>query len=64
MRLDDSNVTMLIGRKHSFDWEDSTVGEFDDRGASALDDVVVGHNPAILAYEEAAALGDRVLFLV
>jgi hypothetical protein len=64
MHLDNSNVTMLIGHKHPFDREGSTVGELDDCGASALDDVVVGHHPPILAYEEAATLGDRVPFLV
>ena len=64
MRFDDSNVTIFIGCKHSIYREESTVRKFNDCGSAALDDMVVRHDLAILAYEEATALGNRVPFLV
>ena len=63
MRLDDSHVAIFVGRKHTIYSKKSTVWEFNDSGASVPDDVVVGHDVTIFAYEEAAALGERMTLL-
>jgi hypothetical protein len=64
MRLDDSNVAVLIGRKHTIYSKESTVWEFNDSGAAVLDDVVVGNDAAIFTDDEAAALGKRMTVLI
>jgi hypothetical protein len=64
VRLDDSNVAIFIGRKHTVYSKESAVWEFDDSGAAVLDDVVVGNDAAIFAYEEATALGKRMTVLI
>ena len=40
--------------------KESTAREFDGSRCAAPDDVVVGHDMAIFAYKEAAALSDRI----
>jgi len=64
VRLDDSHVAILVGCKHTIDRKESTVRQFDDSRAAVLDDMVVGNDAAIFAYEETAALGDRMAILV
>jgi hypothetical protein len=64
MRLDDSNVAMFVGCKHPIDNKEGAVREFNDGRTAVLDDVVVGHDMAIPAYEEAAALGERMAILI
>ena len=64
MRFDDGDIAILVGCKHPIDSKESTVRELNDSGAAVLDDVVVGHDVAIFAYEKAAALGDRMTILV
>jgi len=55
VRLDDSHVAILVGCKHTIDRKESTVRQFDDSRAAVLDDMVVGNDAAIFAYEETAA---------
>jgi len=64
MRLDDSHVAILIGCNHPIHGEECTVRELNHRGAAGFNYVVVRHDPAIFAYQEAAALGDWMPFLV
>jgi len=63
MHFDDSYVAILIGCKHPIDHKETTVRQFNESRRAVLDDVVVGHNAAIFAYEEAATLGDRMAIL-
>jgi hypothetical protein len=64
MRLDDSNVAIFIGRKHTVYSKKGAVREFNYGGTAAFDDVVVGNDAAIFAYEEATALGKRMTVLI
>jgi hypothetical protein len=64
MRLDDSNVAMFVGCKHPIDNKEGTVREFNDGRTAGFDDMVVGNYMAILAYEEAAALSNRMAILI
>jgi hypothetical protein len=64
MRLDDGNVAIFVGCKYPIDNKESTVWEFNDGRAAVLDNVVVGHDLAIFAYEKAAALSERVTILI
>jgi len=58
------NVVIFIGCEYPIDGEESTVREFNDGAIAAFDDMVVRHDPTILTYQAATALGDRVPFLV
>jgi len=60
LHFDDSHVANFIGRNHTVDRKEAAVREFNDGRTAVPDDMVVGHDTAIFAYEETAALGDRM----
>src|SRR5579863_622727 len=60
VRLDDSHVAILVRCEHVVSGKVITVRQFNDSIVARFNNVVVGHDAAIFAYEEAAALGDRV----
>jgi hypothetical protein len=64
MRLDDRHVAIFVGCKYPIDNKESTVREFNDSRAAVPDDVVVGNDLAIFAYEKAAALSERMTILI
>ena len=61
--LDDGNIAGLVGCEQSIDDVERAVREFDDGGGTLRDDVIVGYDEAVLAYEETAALATGLPFL-
>ena len=64
MRLDDGNIAGFIECEHSIDNIKSAFRKLNDSGTTLCNDVIVGQDHSIIAYEEAIALGNSVTILV
>src|ERR1035438_8071660 len=64
MRLDDGNVASFIRCGYPIDNIVSAFRKLNECGSTLCDDMIVGHDVAILAYKEAGALGNSVTILV